>query len=318
MIFKGVNDNTLIWARPNSTYDTVIVGNSATASTVVRGAKLLVNSTDSMMIPSGTTSQRPSATGGTDTVGMIRFNTTTGQLEYFSGATWNNASTNFTVISETQYTGDGSTVAFTLPSAATTASCIVSINGILQIGGAGYAYVVSGSTLTFSQAPLSTDVIDIRVLTTTTQIVGIASGTGYTSVSTTFDTNGIQFSTGTASTNLQYSISPTGAWVVNRANVTIASANTPTVVDSFYANTYSSAEYTVTSTYNTIREISKIHVVVDGSMTRVYLSEYGVLNTASNVLVNWTTSMNGNIVQLNGNATNSGTVVRMTPTYMAV
>ena len=318
VIARGATDNTLIWARPNATYDTVIIGNSATSSTVVRGAKLLINSTDSILIPSGTTSQRPSGSGGTDTAGMIRFNTTSGQLEYYNGSTWNNASTSFTVISETQYVGDNSTVAFTLPSAATTASCIVSINGIVQIGGAGYAYTVSGTTLTFSQAPLTTDIIDVRILTTTTQVVGISSSSGFTSVSTSNDTTGIQLYTGTASTSLQYSVTPTGAWAVNRANTTIASANTVTVVDSFYANTYSSAEYTVTSTYNNVREISKIHVVVDGSMTYVYLSEYGVLNTASNVLINWTATMNGNVVQLNGNATNAGTVVRMTPTYMAV
>jgi hypothetical protein len=316
MILKGANDNTLLWARPNSTYDSVIIGNSATAGTAVRGAKLVVNTSDSILLPVGTNAQRPSSSGGTDVAGMFRFNTTSNNVEWYTGTIWQGAGVVFTTVTEQQFAGDGSTVVFTLSSSSTTAATLVSINGIVQIGGAGYAYTVSGTTLTFSQAPLSTDVIDVRIFTTTTSVTTLTDGTGYNTVVATG--NGIVFSTGSSSTSTQYTINPNGAWVVNRANVTIATANTPTVVDSFFANTYSSAEYLVTSTVATIREFSKIHVLVDGTTTSIFMDEFGVLNTAGNTLVNWTAVLSGNIVQLTGNATNASTVVRLAPTYMSV
>jgi hypothetical protein len=56
----------------------------------------------------------------------------------------------------------------------TTASCIVSINGIVQLP--TDAYAVSGTTLTFTEAPATGDVIEIRKLTTTNTITAIVDG----------------------------------------------------------------------------------------------------------------------------------------------
>jgi hypothetical protein len=314
-IVKGKNDNTLIWARPNNSYDSVIIGNSATASTAVVGAKLNINTTDSIIIPVGSSAQRP----GTGVAGMVRYNTTSNSLEYYNGSTSNWASTSnlFTTIVEQQFNGDGVTTAFTLSQTATTASCIVSINGILQIGGASYAYTVSGTTLTFSQAPLSTDVIDVRLLTTTATVTAISTNSGYTEV-LAVDNVGIQYYTDIGNTaTLQYVMLPNGGIANFNPNVTISSAGTATTVDSFYANTYSSAEYTVTSTISgPYKEISKILVVSDG--TGAYITELGAVNTAGNILVNWTASMSGNIVLLQGNATNASTVVRLNKYYQAI
>ena len=69
--------------------------------------------------------------------------------------------------------GDNSTVAFTLSDAQTTASCIVSINGVVQLPTTAYA--VSGTTLTFTEAPLAGDVIEVRKITTTTTITLISN-----------------------------------------------------------------------------------------------------------------------------------------------
>jgi len=49
---------------------------------------------------------------------------------------------------------------------------IVSINGVVQIPGT--AYGVSGTTLTFTEAPLTGDAIDVRILTTTSTVTSIA------------------------------------------------------------------------------------------------------------------------------------------------
>ena len=314
-IVRGVKDSTLLWARPNNTYDTVIVGNSATASTVVNGAKLLINSTDSMVLPIGTSAQRPTASGlGTDTAGMFRYNSTGNYIEWYNGTAWANPSLGLTVISDQQFTGTGSQTAFTLSSSQTTASCIVSINGVVQIP--TLAYSVSGVTLTFTEAPQSTDVIDVRMLTTTTTATYLSDTSGYNT--TNVSATGIQFTTGTTSANPTYNIDTSGAIVVVRPNITLATASVVANVDLFYANTYSSAEYTVTSVISgtNIRETSKI--LVNNNGTTAFYNEYGTLNTAGNTLVRWTATMYGNIVALQGNATNNSTIVRVGKTYLAL
>jgi hypothetical protein len=176
-IVRGDNDDTLIWARPSATYDSVVIGNSATTGTLVTGAKLIVNSTDSILLPAGTTAQRPGSVGGTDTAGMIRFNSSTEELEYYDGSAWNNTGTTFTIIAADSFDGDDTTTVFTLGAAATTNSCITSINGIVQIPVT--AYSVSGTTLTFTSAPATGDKIDVRRLITTSAITMLQSQNGY-------------------------------------------------------------------------------------------------------------------------------------------
>jgi hypothetical protein len=108
---------------------------------------------------------------------MLRFNSTNDNLEIYSTAGWEAVGVPvFTVISDEQFNGDGSTVAFTLGSEQTTASCIVSINGVVQLP--TVAYSVTSTTLTFTEAPQSGDVIDVRQLTTTTTVTAISNSGG--------------------------------------------------------------------------------------------------------------------------------------------
>ncbi len=201
-VVKGAVDNTLIWARPSSTYDQVVIGNSATVSTLVTGAKLIVNTTDSILIPAGTTAQRPGSTGGTDTAGMVRFNTSNAQLEFYDGAAWQNTGTDFTVIASETFDGDDSTTIFTLGAAATTQSVIVSLNGVLQIP--TIAYSVSGTTLTFTSAPATGDKIEVRRLSTTATVSTFESGNGYVSVTTNDNFANINAGTSSATTRMSF------------------------------------------------------------------------------------------------------------------
>lgn len=164
----------------------VIGGTSATA-----GATLKVDSTDSIMIPVGTTGQRP----GSPATGMLRFNTTIGQIEIYDGTSFN-AGADFTVIEADSFNGDDSTTAFTLSVSGTTATTLVMLNGVVQIPTTAYA--VSGTTLTFTEAPATGDVIDARVLTTTDMIVGISDTDGDTKVEVerTSDSDTIEFRAG--------------------------------------------------------------------------------------------------------------------------
>ena len=201
-VVRGDNDDTLIWARPSSTYDSVVIGNSATTSTLVTGAKLIVNTTDSMLIPVGSTAQRPGSTGGTDTAGMIRFNTSNAQLEFYNGASWTNTGTSFTVVASDQFDGDDNTLIFTLGAAATTQSVIVSLNGVLQIPTT--AYSVSGATLTFTSPPATGDKIEVRRLTTTATVSTFESGNGYVSFTATNSFANINAGASSATTRMSF------------------------------------------------------------------------------------------------------------------
>ena len=150
--------------------NTVVIG-SLTASATVNAA-LKIATTNSMIIPTGTTAQRPDS----PVTGMVRFNTTSDNLEFYDADGWTSAGSVFTVISDDQFTGNSVQTAFTLSQSATTASSIVSINGVVQIPTT--AYSVSGTTLTFTEAPSAQDFIDVRVVATTSVVTGIQNGSG--------------------------------------------------------------------------------------------------------------------------------------------
>ena len=102
---RGANDNSLVYAFADSTYDQVVIGGNITTANVSQGAKLHVNSTDAMIIPAGFTAQRPGSSGYTDVEGMIRFNKTLTSLEFFDGSIWQGTGTSFTVITSTLFSG---------------------------------------------------------------------------------------------------------------------------------------------------------------------------------------------------------------------
>lgn len=138
--------------------DAVVIG----SGTVTTDATFKIDATDSMMIPVGSTLERPDV----GVAGMMRFNDVISDVEFFDGTVWKPTATEFTLIASQTFNGDDSTSAFTLSESATTASVIVSINGVIQLPTVSYS--VSGTTLTFTEAPATGDVIEARRLTTTT------------------------------------------------------------------------------------------------------------------------------------------------------
>jgi hypothetical protein len=118
-----------------------------------------VSGTAGLVIPSGNTTQRPSPA----LTGTIRINTELGQIEGWDGNTWVSG-TGFNITNET-LNGDGSTVSFALNRTTTTAGTLIMLNGVVQLPTTSYAVVPSpGNTLVFTEAPVSTDVIDVRYL----------------------------------------------------------------------------------------------------------------------------------------------------------
>jgi hypothetical protein len=149
------------------------------SSTQTTNAALAINTTNSFLMPVGNTAQRPS----TGVTGMLRFNSTLDAVEVYDTDSWTTVGTpNFTVVTDDQFTGNGVQTIYTLANAYTTNSVIVSINGVVQIPTT--AYSVSGNALTFTEAPQQGDFIDVRGLTTTTQVTSISNSPGTAVVAT--------------------------------------------------------------------------------------------------------------------------------------
>tara|TARA_B100001094_G_scaffold93238_1_gene89121 strand:+ start:513 stop:3140 length:2628 start_codon:yes stop_codon:yes gene_type:complete len=110
----------------------------------------LGSATDGIHMPVGTTGQRPSSPAA----GYFRYNSTDGQFEGYTTEWGAIAGSGGASAMETNnFTGNGSTTAFTLSSTvASEDNLIVFIEGIYQNKG---DYVASGTTLTFTTAPVS-------------------------------------------------------------------------------------------------------------------------------------------------------------------
>ena len=107
--------------------------------------EFLFQSTTSLVLPKGTTAQRPSAQAG-----MIRFNTQTGKYEVSEdGTTFTALRTEHTAqeIRKDIFTGDGSTTAFTMTvTPSDPKNVIVYIDGVMQEPTTNYT--MSGTTIT--------------------------------------------------------------------------------------------------------------------------------------------------------------------------
>lgn len=151
---NGGNANLLF---VDGSMNTVTVGSELQTA----GATFAVNASDSMLLPVGNTTQRPAYPAE----GMLRFNNVTNTAEIFNGAYWVEiGSPSYTIITDDRFVADGIHSTFVLQTKQSTYSCIVSINGIVQMP--VDAYTVSGSILTFTAPPDYGDNIDVRGIMT--------------------------------------------------------------------------------------------------------------------------------------------------------
>ena len=159
-------------------------------SSFISGATFQINAVDTMLLPVGSIGDRP----GSPAAGMLRFSTSQGSIEWYNGSAWAIPTGDFTVVVANSQTGDNSQTIFTLPVAnASTAGTIVSINGVVQQPTS--AYSITGANVTFTEAPASTDVIDFRVFTTTSQVTEVTDIAGTTGLFFDLPTAGSQITT---------------------------------------------------------------------------------------------------------------------------
>ena len=295
--------NLVVHGNSAAAYQNLLVTNGATGqvgikvapNAITTGASLEVNSTDSIQIPVGTTAQRPSGAAG-----MIRYNTTNAQFEYYnsSTATWVGAQGAYTTITENSFTGDNSTTVFTLSQNGTTNGTFVSVNGVLQIPTT--AYSVSGTTLTFTEAPTSTDIIDARVVAATTTVTGISGSTG-----------------GSAAIQANSSVYITGG-IAAAVNPTTLVQNTPTTIDTFPTTTYRVAKYVIKVSDSTNGVYCGAELIVAHNGTTATSQVYGVVNTGANALATFSSTISGGNVNVTANTWSSTATATVFQTYMPV
>ena len=110
-----------------------------------------------LQLPKGTTSQRP----GSPAAGYLRFNTTNGNVETYTGSAWAIVGDPDTsTVHVDSFSGNNSTTAFTMGGSASTNQLIVTLNGVVQKPTT--VYTASGTTLTFTTAPAAGDDISVR------------------------------------------------------------------------------------------------------------------------------------------------------------
>lgn len=159
--------------------DTNIHSNSDITITSLNNANIYLNAAgtgivqvtggDAIGLPTGDSSTRPV----NPEIGYFRYNTDNDIIEYWDGSEW--ASPGIQPISSQVLTPDGSANSFVLSDSTTAESVLVMINGTLQQP--LVSYNVSGNIITFSEIPLTSDVIEVRrIASGATTVSGLALG----------------------------------------------------------------------------------------------------------------------------------------------
>ena len=148
MAYFGDGGEVILYHNHTAKFETTAYG----ASTSGTGA---------LKIPVGTTGQRPTAA-----TGQIRFNSTDGKLEVYTGSAWSAVGSGGVGNHNLDtFDGDDSTTAFTLSvTPSDEDSLTVFIDGAYQEKG---DYSLSGSTLTLDTAPLAGEKISVHTITGT-------------------------------------------------------------------------------------------------------------------------------------------------------
>ena len=277
-------------------------------------ASLHIESTDSIILPVGAQGDRP----GTPVTGMFRFNTTSSKLEVYDGTAWVSIGENqtTTVVSET-FSGDGTEVNFTLSQTLTTAAAIVSINGVVQIPGT--AYSITGSTLTFTEAPETGDTVEVRQVVTTTQnqtVIGSDDGASLF----TYDQAGDQFPL-TVANNTVVMFTDKGIDLRSGSAIICGDANTSvgtsaTVVDTFAKATYRVAKYVCQVSNSGLGEYQACELLVAHDGTTAKVTEYAEVYTGASSLGSFSAVVNGSNIEVKFTGANAGNAVKVMPTYI--
>ena len=259
--------------------------------------------TDAVGIPYGNTAARPTNVQ----VGYIRYNTDLGTIEFYNGLDWDNNQSG--VITSQTITPTGLTNSYTLLDDATTDGVLVSINGTLQQP--TLAYTVTGNVITFTETPITSDIIEVRAISIAVHAIPAISD-GNTRVETDAVTGETRF----YNYGTEYSkINQTGATIGLAPNTAVASSAVATTIDSYDKATYRTAKYTIQATRSTNFESYEVLVTHNG--TTAYSTTYGNINSGT-VLGSITATISGSNVLVQYTATGTNTNIRLSKNYLII
>jgi len=156
---RGVSNISSSNFLDNITINTTTISTDITNGNIILAptgtGMVQINGTNAFSIPVGSTAQQPNYVPA----GSIRYNSDTDVPEFFNGVDW--VSITSSVVSQS-ITPSGSANAFVLTANTTTSGVIVGLNGVIQ--SPTTAYSVSGNVITFTETPLTTDIIDVRFI----------------------------------------------------------------------------------------------------------------------------------------------------------
>ena len=318
-IVRGYNDGKLLWARTRNSYDQVLIGNTSVDTNAIDGAKLQIFSNDSILIPRGDSSTRPAVA----TAGMMRFNYTTSDLEYYNGTEWfGPSSSGASLLYQNTFTGNGVQQNFTLSNVCTSNSAWVSVNGVIQIPGNIYSYIVNTvngvSTLQFNEAPAIGDVVDVRIITIPSEFRGVYSLNLLVSFDALDQNFGANITTGTpdvGTANTQVSVTNTGSIVYYGMGNILVGTGTATL-HSFEAARYRSAKYYVQVSNHALGEYESSEIMVTHNGTTAYSTQYARIYTGASSLGTVGVTLSSGNVSLQFTGVNAGNYVKVRAEYM--
>ena len=241
-----------------------------------------VNTNTAFQVPVGTNTSYPPV----NRVGMLRWNSDLGYLEVYTGINWEavgieGGTTN--VVSDVISSGNGVTTQFYLSQNNTTTGTLVSINGVIQLPTT--SYTVSGNVITFNEAPLSTDIIEVRQYVPSNTVGQIVNGNAeiqtvyINGISTArFINDGLTTLTvDSANVNIFSQLQVSQPIVANVANVAV---NTTTaVIDDFPPTQYRTAKYVISAQNYSSNYFQSAEALVTHNGTTANVVTYATIST---------------------------------------
>ena len=268
---------------------------------------LEIDSTGSLVIPTGTTAQRP-ANG----IGQIRYNSDNGLIEYNDGTSWTTVGASQLAIQNFQ--GDGNSTTFNLSNDATVDSIIVTWNGVVQHTN---TYTIANQQITFSEAPLTDDEVDIRYLAT-----AISRENRFRNDLVADPTSSTSADAGDYYVNSSgdFFIFDGSNWYKHQSadlvgNIGVSVGTSATTINSFATTTYRSAKFVLQATNGTDYQTDEVLVLHNGSTA--YKTQYAQLDT-NGQFITYSVTISGGNVLLQGTSNSGTSTVKFTVSYINV
>jgi hypothetical protein len=266
-----IEDGKITWQDVTISDNTISTVAGELKLSPYTNGRVVIDTTSILRLPVGTEAQRP--TPGQEQIGDLRFNTDISTIEWYDGAEWDTPVTN-AIVSQT-ITPDGTSAAYTLAQESSTQAVLVNFNGVIQRPSTTYS--VAGNVITFSTVPLTTDIIEVRLLNSS-----VAVATNPIVVDTSYANVGVSTST----------------------------------IDTWSTNVFRAAKYTYTAktVVGNNYETGDLHVVHDN--TAGYHSSTFVSKTGSS-MITWTTEVDfTGVMNIRAQGTHADTQIKYHAIYL--